>query len=46
VLSAYRGAVTAVGKGEIERVEPNGDIVGRCECGMAVTWTREVSRPR
>lgn len=46
VLSAYRGAVTAVGKGVLEKVEPNGDIIGRCECGTAVTWTRDVSRNR
>lgn len=46
VLSAYRGAVTAVGQGTLEKVEPNGDVVGRCCCGTAVVWTREVSRPR
>lgn len=46
VLSAYRGAVIAVGKGVLEKVEPNGDVVGRCCCGSAVVWTREVSRPR
>jgi ferredoxin len=44
VLSAYRGAVTAVGKGEIARVESNGDVVGRCQCGLTVTWAREIKR--
>lgn len=47
VLSAYRGEVTAVGKSDLERVKANGDVVGRCgDCGAAVTWIREVSRPR
>lgn len=46
VLSAFRGEVTAVGRSEIERVKANGDVGARCECGAAVTWTREISRPR
>lgn len=46
VLSAHRGEVTAVGKGEILSVARNGDIVGKCECGRRVVWEREVSRPR
>lgn len=46
VLSAYRGTVTAVGQGEIEKVEPDGTIVGRCSCGTRVVWHREVSRSR
>lgn len=40
VLSAYRGEVSAAGRGEIALVRRNGDIVGRCECGNAVTWER------
>lgn len=44
VLSAHRGEVTAVGKSEILSVAPNGDIVGRCECGKSVVWEREVTR--
>ena len=47
VLSAYRGAVTAVGQGVLEKVEPNGDVIGRCgDCGGRVVWAREVPRPR
>lgn len=46
VLSAYRGAVTAVGKGMIEKVESNGDVVGRCFCGSRVVWEREWPRVR
>lgn len=45
VLSAFRGEVTAVGKGEIQSVAPNGDIVGKCECGRRVIWVRERARP-
>lgn len=44
VLSAYRGVVTAVGQGVLERVEANGDVVGRCRCGQTVRWVREVKR--
>lgn len=44
VLSAFRGVVTAVGQGVLEKVESNGDIVGRCRCGETVRWTREVKR--
>lgn len=46
VLSAFRGEVTAVGKGEILSVAANGDVVGKCECGKRVVWEREVSRAR
>lgn len=46
VLSAYRGVVTAAGKGNIEKVEANGDVVGRCACGRPVVWERERSRPK
>lgn len=46
VLSAYRGEVTAAGKGEIVSVSRDGDVVGVCECGKRVVWEREVSRPR
>lgn len=44
VLSAYKGAVTAIGKGEIAKVESTGDVVGRCECGSSVVWRREIKR--
>ena len=44
VLSAFRGIVTPATDGTIERVEANGDVVGRCECGRTVTWRREVRR--
>lgn len=46
VLSAYKGAVTAVGQGVLEKVESNGDIIGRCRCGMTVTWIREIPSAR
>lgn len=46
VLSAYKGAVTAVEKGMIERVEANGDIIGRCQCGDTVTWVRALPAAR
>lgn len=45
VLSSYRGEVTAVGKGEIERVARGGDVIGRCECGRTVTWRRALPPP-
>lgn len=41
VLSAYRGEVTAVGKGEIQSVTREGHIIGQCECGKRVVWERE-----
>jgi uncharacterized protein with PIN domain len=41
VLSAYRGEVIAVGKGEIASVTKDGDVVGRCSCGRRVVWERE-----
>jgi hypothetical protein len=40
VLSAYRGEVTPVGKGEIASVTKEGDVVGRCACGRRVVWER------
>jgi len=46
VLSAYRGAVTAVGKGEIEKVERNGDVIGRCACGRPVVWQRQLAHAK
>jgi hypothetical protein len=46
VLSSDKGEVTAVGKGEIERVRSNGDVVGRCYCGRPVVWERERVRPK
>lgn len=45
VLSAYRGEVTAVGKGEIISVTKDGDVVGRCYCGRRVVWERDRKRP-
>ncbi len=46
VLSAFRGEVTAVGKGQILSVTRKADVVGKCgECGNHVVWKREVSRP-
>lgn len=44
VLSAFRGVVTAVGQGVLEKVEANGDVVGRCRCGQTVRWIRAVKR--
>lgn len=44
VLSAHRGAVTAVGKGAIEEIRSNGDVVAKCECGRRVEWEREIKR--
>jgi hypothetical protein len=41
VLSAYRGEVTAVGKGEIVSVARDGTVIGKCSCGKCVTWERE-----
>jgi hypothetical protein len=46
VLTAHRGTVTAVDECDIEKVEPNGDVVGRCECGGTAVWERGVSRNR
>lgn len=46
VLSAHRGEVTAVGKSEILSVTREGNVVGMCQCGGKVTWTRDISRPR
>jgi uncharacterized protein with PIN domain len=46
VLSAYRGEVTAVGKGEIVSVTREGHVVGQCECGKRVCWERDVSSAR
>lgn len=46
VLSAFRGEVTAVGKGEIASVSKEGHVIGRCECGKRVVWEREIARPR
>lgn len=45
VLSAYRGEVAAVGKGEIQSVTGEGHVIGKCECGRRVIWEREASRP-
>jgi hypothetical protein len=45
VLSAFKGEVTAVGKGTIERVTRGGDVVGRCACGRTVTWMRALPPP-
>jgi endogenous inhibitor of DNA gyrase (YacG/DUF329 family) len=45
VLSAHRGEVTAVGKSEILSVTREGHVVGQCECGKRVTWTRGPARP-
>lgn len=46
VLSAHRGVVTAVGQGVLEKVEANGDIIGRCRCGRTVTWVRALPAAR
>ena len=46
VLSAFRGEVTAVGKGEILSVSAQGDVVGRCDCGKRVVWERDLARTR
>lgn len=46
VLSAFRGEVTAVGKGEIQSVTREGSIIGKCECGKRVVWEREPTRAR
>lgn len=46
VLSSNKGEVTAVGKGQIEKVKSNGDVVGRCCCGRPVVWERERARPK
>lgn len=44
VLSAYRGEVSAVGKGEILKVDRDGNVHGKCPCGASVVWTRERAR--
>jgi hypothetical protein len=46
VLSAFRGEVTAVGKGEIQSVSREGHVIGKCACGKHVVWEGEVSRAR
>lgn len=41
VLSAHRGEVTAVGKGEIQSVAADGAVIGKCgACGKRVVWER------
>lgn len=43
VLSAYRGEVTPIGAGVIERVGREGNVYASCECGKTVVWEREQS---